>query len=391
MPSPTPPPSRRARLLQPTAKNLAWVAQALKQDQVGGLPTETVYGLAGSLFSERALRRIYSAKQRPLHDPLIAHFADPVHRKRGCDDRLKRAEELGLIDLSPLSPQTQVKLNRLMRQFWPGALTLILPKNRSQVPDLATSHLPSVALRMPRHAVATALLQRVKIPLAAPSANRFGRISPTCAQDVLSELGSEIPWVLEGGPCRHGIESTILWFDLAVERFRWMRPGALGREAIEAVLQEPLLLRPASPVRQGATPPAQLSPGLLLQHYAPSLPLQLLPAPCARMTALQWQAWQKKAATQLQGLSPSTKICLIVMQEADTVLPPTDPLIASRLVVKSLSQRGKPEEIAAQLFQTLRACDLPQEFAALWVEPCADLEGLKAAIQDRLQRAASQP
>lgn len=216
----------KAKIVPPTPESIQQVAEALRHDEVVGMPTETVYGLAGNARSPIALARIFETKERPTFDPLIIH----VGRFSGLDD----FKVLGLVDFKALSAERIRQLEILIEKFWPGPLTLVLPKDPS-VPDLATSGLPTVAIRMPEHPVALALIQAAQTPLAAPSANRFGRISPTTAQAVEQELGDRISWIIDGGPSTIGVESTILSLAFPDELVI-LRPGGTPPEAIEAAL-----------------------------------------------------------------------------------------------------------------------------------------------------------
>ncbi|MEK6704214.1 MAG: L-threonylcarbamoyladenylate synthase, partial [Bdellovibrionota bacterium] len=189
-----------AKILQPTDKNINLIAKALLRGEVAAIPTETVYGLGGGVFIKDAISRIFGAKERPTFDPLIVHVSSEL-------SDFTALEKIGLIESSHIPVAAARAAEKLMDHFWPGPLTIVLPKSQ-KVPDLVTSGLPTVAIRMPSHPVAQTLLHRVVMPLAAPSANRFGRISPTCAADVLSELGEKIEFILDGGKSSIAIEST---------------------------------------------------------------------------------------------------------------------------------------------------------------------------------------
>lgn len=223
-------------------------ADLLRCGGLVGVPTETVYGLACHALDAKAAAAVFAAKERPSFDPLIVHVAD-----EGWITRLTRSagEELGLA-------------RRLAARFWPGPLTLVLP-SRDLVPDLVRSGLPTVALRCSAHAVVAAVLAELGVPVAAPSANRFGRISPVTAAHVVEELGGRIPLVLDGGPCRHGLESTIV--AVASGGLVLLRPGPVTCEELEE-------FAPVAVAERGA---AIAAPGMLAGHYAPATPLRLLP------------------------------------------------------------------------------------------------------------------
>lgn len=328
----------------------------LLDEQVVAIPTETVYGLAGLALHEAALLRIFAAKERPLFDPLIAHLAVPRHTVNMLD----YVERRGLVDLEQVSPALRDRLDDLMSALWPGPLTIVLPR-RATVPDLLTAGLPRVAVRMPAHPVAQEILDRLGVPLAAPSANRFGRISPTSAEAVAEELGERIPLIVDGGPCRLGIESTVIALDGeaqegAGERFVLLRPGGLPRERIEERLGEKLALR----TEGGQAPEA---PGQLASHYAPVRPLSLVDS------------------VNEVDYSDGTPIGVLTWRPLVADLP-------SHVEVRTLSIDGSTEAGARQLFAQLRALDRPPH-ARLYAERCPTDEGLGYAINDRLRRAAA--
>ena len=221
----------------------AAAALLLKGDVVA-FPTETVYGLGALALNPAAVARIFEVKCRPRFDPLIVHTESSTHAFALCQ-RLPPAAE------------------RLAKAFWPGPLTLVLPK-RPCVPDIVTAGLSSVAIRVPAHPIAQRLLAAVGEPIAAPSANRFGRVSPTTAAHVLDDLGNDIPLILDGGPCSHGIESTII--ALTSDRPRLLRPGSIALEDIQVLVGEI-----ETSVQSSNTPQ---SPGQFPSHYAPRTPMQ---------------------------------------------------------------------------------------------------------------------
>lgn len=226
-------------------------ARALRRGKLVALPTETVYGLGGDATNPHAVARIFAAKERPLFDPLILHLASRAWLPRVVADVPPAAE-------------------RLARRFWPGPLTLVLPRKET-VLDLVTAGLPTVAVRVPRHKKMQAVLEHLDRPIAAPSANRFGRLSPTRPEHVIEQLGEVIDYVLDGGPCRVGVESTIVQVD-AENRVTLLRPGGLPVERIEAVVGP--IRRPRRSSRR-----RPLAPGQLPQHYAPLTPVKLVRRP----------------------------------------------------------------------------------------------------------------
>jgi L-threonylcarbamoyladenylate synthase len=246
-----------ARIYRGTARNIAMLAGQLRAGELVAVPTETVYGLAANALDARACRRIFAAKGRPANDPLIVH----IHR-------------LGQLDhLTAMNPAAR----RLADAFWPGPLTLVLPKQPA-VPDLVTSGLPSVAVRMPRHPLLRRLLRACGLPLAAPSANPFGYVSPTTAEHVRAGLGGKIRHILDGGPARIGLESTIV--DVRdPRRIRVLRPGAISMAQLRDCLQQPIVrFRPQTKAQNLA----QIAPGMLTRHYSPKAHILLRPRITAR-------------------------------------------------------------------------------------------------------------
>lgn len=325
----------KTKIYSPTPANLRRLATALGRGELVAIPTETVYGLAAAALDAKACKAIFRAKGRPTHDPLIVHVLD-----------LKHAEHLA---------DFNEPARKLARQFWPGPLTLVLPKN-SCVPAIVTAGRDTVAIRAPAHPVTRRLLRLAGIPLAAPSANLFGYISPTSAAHVLAGLGGKIPSVLDGGPCRIGVESTIL--DLTdPARPRILRPGAVTAAVLEKFLGTPVAL--GAP-RQGRARPTAgfLAPGMLPQHYSPRTPLFIKPT------------W-KKLPGNVGGIflrQPSHRPAKNIYW---------------------LSQRAALAEVARNLYQVLRRADLGQH-RQIWIEALpGDTGGLATAINDRLRRAAA--
>jgi len=306
------------------------IARASAVLRAGGLvafPTETVYGLGADATNARAVARLFEAKERPHFDPLIVHL--------GAADWLERC----VTDV----PR---EARRLAQRFWPGPLTLVLPK-RESIPDIVTSGLPTVAVRVPSHPVAHALICALDQPVAAPSANRFGRLSPTTALAVAEDLGERVEMVLDAGPTTHGIESTIVAF--GDEGPRLLRPGPITQEDLRDCLGCDVAV-----VRKPAPTPE--APGMLERHYAPRTPLRLLegapPAETRRVACLAFRAAPAGDFAAVEILSPA----------------------------------GDLREAAANLFAALRRLDAA---GAEWIvaEPVPEA-GLGVAIMDRLRRAA---
>ena len=305
--------------------------RCLVAGEVVGLPSETVYGLAGDALKPVAAARIFEAKGRPHFDPLICHLPD----------------EGWLTQLTSIPPEVRPLVDALAAAFWPGPLTLVLPK-RDAVPDLVCSGLPTVAVRRSAHPVFSSVAQRFGRPLAAPSANRFGRISPTAAAHVLTELGGRIPLILDGGSTAHGLESTIVAPEK--EGLRILRPGPVTREQLAEF----------APVRVcgGAGDERPEAPGQLKSHYAPAKPLRLLQA-----------GEPVSGGTEAAGL--------LAWREGREGFG----------AVEVLSASGDLREAAANVFAALRRLD-----EGPWMQLYAELlpeEGLGAAVNERLGRAAA--
>lgn len=237
-----------ARTLEEITSAARDAAGLLLRGDVVGVPTETVYGLACDALNADAAAKVFAAKERPAFDPLIVHVADASW----------------IASLASVGGKAEILARKLADAFWPGPFTMVLPA-KDLVPDLIRSGLPTVALRCSAHPVMAAVIAELGRPLAAPSANRFGRISPVTVQDVIEELSGRIPLVLDGGPCRHGLESTIV----AVEdgRLVLLRPGPVTAEELEKF----------APLQRAAPGGKVSAPGMLESHYSPRTPLSLWP------------------------------------------------------------------------------------------------------------------
>jgi L-threonylcarbamoyladenylate synthase len=366
MPSPIGTAHPRAKILSNTPENIQRVAQAILDGDVVGMPTETVYGLAGNARSPLALAKIFATKERPTFDPLILHVG-PMAKSIGA------LEAYQLIDRTQLTATQVGEANQLMQEFWPGPLTLVLPKHKD-IPDLATSGLPTVALRMPQHPVALALIATCQCPLAAPSANRFGRISPTSPKAVEEELGDRISWILDGGHCQIGVESTILGLNEAGD---WVvfRPGGTPIEKIEKVLNRSVAFQSGTLV----------APGMLESHYAPVKPLKLLPKRIQEMTASEFETLKK----DLENLSSQASIGLLLQSgDPDAGAKHFSQATGFSVISRSLSLNGDLTEMAHSLFSEMRALDAsPAEI--IYAEFSFSNQGLGFAISDRLRRASA--
>jgi L-threonylcarbamoyladenylate synthase len=326
---------RAARVYRGTPRNLSRLARRLRAGELVAIPTETVYGLAADAFNARACRKIFTVKGRPASDPLIIHLAS--------------ASELARV----ARPNAAALL--LAKKFWPGPLTLILPK-LAAVPAVVSAGRPSVAVRVPAHPLFRRLLRLTGRPLAAPSANPFGYVSPTTAEHVRQSLGRKIGHILDGGPARVGLESTIV--DLRNPlRPRWLRPGGIARKDLERALGRTLIL-PRSRIKPGA---AQIAPGQLARHYSPHTPVTLHPRLTSRMAA--------------EGRK----------DEAWLFLQP--PRGRAGRNIFSLDARGDLRGSARRLFSVLRQID-EAGFRRIHTSLVPG-GGLADAINDRLRRAAA--
>jgi len=321
-------------------------AALLAAGEVVAVPTETVYGLAADAVNEGAVRKIFEIKGRPLIDPLIVHVA-----------HWEAVEKLAY-------PTAQARV--LAERFWPGPLTLVLRK-RAVVPDVVTASRPTVAVRMPAHPVMRALLEACHCPLAAPSANPFGYISPTTAAHVRDSLQGRLPWIVDGGPCDHGVESTIVDVSDEGRPPCILRHGPVTAEAVAAALNVSAEdLQPAAETADAADAgQGLLAPGLLKRHYSPRTPVTLLERGALPPDMAQGQraAW-------------------VLLKR-----PRTLPQRPQGAEVLFLSEDGDLESVAHNVFALLRAID-KGGYAAIFVE-LPPAEGIGAALRDRLQRAAA--
>ena len=305
-------------------------AEIIKRGGIIAFPTETVYGLGADAFNPLAVARIFEVKKRPYFDPLIIHVSSQ-----------------GDIDKLAISIPSGAK--RLMEQFWPGPLTLVLSK-KEEVPDIVTAGLPTVAVRMPKHPMASLLIEESGCPIAAPSANPFGYLSPTTAEHVREQLGDKVDLILDGGPCEVGVESTILSF--LEKRPRLLRPGGVSLEEVESIIGK-VEIDPVKEERPSA-------PGMLARHYAPRTPIVL--------------DWSDKDLHSYKG----KKIGLLAFQEPINCLKFDH--------VEVLSKKGDFREAAANLFAAIRRLDAVK-LDLILAEPVSEV-GLGRAIMDRLRRAS---
>ncbi|MCC6906204.1 MAG: threonylcarbamoyl-AMP synthase [Anaerolineae bacterium] len=334
--------------LHPDPARVAQAAAVIRAGELVAFPTETVYGLGANALDEAAVERIFAAKERPAADPLIVHIAAPE-------------------ELEQIVAEVPYAAWRLAERFWPGPLTLVLPKGTA-IPAAVCAGGKTVAVRMPAHAIPLALIRAAGVPIAAPSANRFSRPSPTTAQHVLDDLAGRVEIILDGGPTPIGVESTVL--DLTADPPTVLRPGGLSLEALRAVLPTVTVTRRylALDTVEGAA-----SPGMLLKHYSPRAPLYLYSGPPEAITAaLRNEALRRAAEGERAGV--------LIFDEDEARLA------GAAAAISLLGPRGDLDQAAARLFAALRELDARGVDAILAcdVEPA----GAGLAIHDRLLRAA---
>ncbi|PBQ31568.1 threonylcarbamoyl-AMP synthase [Sphingobacteriaceae bacterium] len=314
-----------------TGKNINQAADLLLQGKLVAIPTETVYGLAANALNETAVLAIFEAKQRPFFDPLIIHVHSEEAARKYADF-------------------TDDRLVKLAKTFWPGPLTLLLPK-KEIIPALVTSGLEQVAVRVPKHSLTLALLEKLDLPLAAPSANPFGYVSPTEPAHVEKQLGTKINYILDGGPSTVGLESTIIGIE--ENKVCVFRLGGLAIEDIEKVVGK-VELR----INNSSDPKA---PGQLKNHYAPKKPLFI-----------------GNSATLLNEHAGKTIACICFGKHLQT---------ENRVEIFNLSPTKDLNEAALNLFKYLRLSD--ESSAEIVICDLLPDEGLGRAINDRLRRAAT--
>jgi len=319
-----------AQCLKATAEAIRQAGAAIREGRLVAFPTETVYGLGADATDDKAVASIFEAKGRPRFNPLIVHVANLEEAEKHC--------------------VFNAEAERLARRFWPGGLTLVLPRREDTALSLLVSAgLDTVAVRVPAHETARALIEEAKRPLAAPSANPSGKVSPTRAAHVMAGLGEapQLAFVLDGGACPLGLESTVIGFPQGIPTL--LRPGAVARDEIEAVLGRPLADADAASGEEG-----RASPGQLESHYAPGSPIRL-------------------DATEVAE---------------DEVLLAFGPDAPKAKTSMNLSASGELKEAAANLFAMLRALDAEAGGRRIAVMPIP-MTGLGEAINDRLKRAAA--
>ncbi len=311
-------------------KNIKKAAALLRKGEVVGFPTETVYGLGANVYDKKSVVKIFEVKKRPYFDPIIVHIAN-----------LKQLEEVVYL--------SDKKITALISKFWPGPLTLILPKKK-KVPYLVTAGLETVAVRMPANLIALSLIQELGAPIAAPSANLFGRLSPTKASHVQKQIGSQIKLILDGGPTAFGLESTILMME---KKPRILRLGSLAVEEIEKVIGRVRVLKKQKQI---------LAPGALPTHYSPFKPLKIVKN--EKEIFKKRMGTEKRAAfLGFQGVENKNKF----------------------VAFEILSVKGDLKEAAVNFFDALHRLD--ESGAEIIFAQTVPEKGLGRAIMERLKKA----
>jgi L-threonylcarbamoyladenylate synthase len=326
--------------LSNTPNDIARAAEILRNGGAVAFPTETVYGLGANALDADAVARIFTAKERPSWDPVIVHISD-----RAMLDRV-----------AIVPPQAE----RLIAAFWPGPLTLLLPRT-VQVPDNVTAGRPLVGIRMPAHPIALALIESAGLPIAAPSANRFGRTSPTTAQHVLDDLDHRIDAVVDGGPTTVGVESTVL--DATQSPMILYRPGAITAAMLEPTAGPVILYQPQQPA---AEPQSLPSPGIGIRHYAPRATLILVPN----------ESELNNRITHLLGDK----------EKVGVMLPQNWTIHHRHVEIFHWNSFDDNAALALTLFAGLR--ELDHRNVTVILCPLPENDGLGLAIRDRLEKAA---
>ena len=334
------------RVSPATPETMAEAARLLADGQLVAFPTETVYGLGANALDEAAVRAIFSAKDRPADNPLIVHVWN-------------RAQLDGICEVSPLA-------EKLMDAFWPGPLTLLMPRKET-IPLVVTAGLPTVAVRMPSHPVAAELLKTCNLPIAAPSANRSGKPSPTTAQHVYTDMDGRIPMIIDGGSCDVGLESTVLDINQSVPCI--LRPGGVTQAMLESVIGPVTVAGSVlRPLQQGEK---ALSPGMRYQHYAPKGQVTLVEG-CEEDVLRALRLLHDEAEHDQR------RACVMCFTEHLDALHDCHP--------HDIGSRDNPDEVAQRLFDVLRRLD-DEGMDAIFSE-VVSAEEMGLAVMNRLGRAA---
>lgn len=329
-------------ILTATDENIAKAAQLITSGEVIAFPTETVYGLGANALNPTAVKSIFELKQRPSYNPLIVHLAEPAQIQTIADTS---------------EPGLENRIKRLAA-LWPGPLSIVLPK-RPELPGVVTGGKESVAIRIPRHPVAQRLLRKAQVPIAAPSANRFSSVSPTCAEHVAHAFGEDLAYILDGGACEIGLESTVV--SLLSTPAVLLRPGAVTLEQLREALDEDVLIAAPKPSGSALDSSQILSPGMLARHYAPRTPVALVSK--VEMSRLPKRVGYIGFAAGSNA--PQSSFAAAI----------------------NLSKTGDLHEVAANLYRALHELD-DMGLDLILVDSCEE-HGLGRAIMDRLQRAST--
>ncbi len=331
---------------------ISYAAEILKGGGLVVLPTETVYGLGANGLDKNAVEKIFIAKGRPSDNPLILHVAE----KQQLDVLVKGVDEVS---------------SKLIEAFWPGPLTLVMNKSR-EVPEVVTSGIPTVAIRMPSHPVALSLIYAAGFPVAAPSANLSGRPSPTRVEHVIEDLNGKVDLVIDSGPCKVGLESTVL--DISTKKPMVLRPGGIGLEDLKKVLGEVLIDASSEENSKGFAPK---SPGMKYTHYSPKAQLMVI------------SGEPQKVITKIKELSSQEGIKKIGILATDETLDDYKEIKGKGMFPITLISVGKRKDkatIAAQLFHTLRMFD--EAKVEMVLAEAIDESGIGLAIMNRMNKAA---
>lgn len=358
------------KIFDPTPAKIKDCASALFRGEVVAFPTETVYGLGASIAQEKGVLKIFETKKRPTFDPLIVHVALKKASFRELSD-------WDLIDHQAMSDTEVIVADQLIKAFWPGPLTIILPKLES-VSDLITSGLPTVGIRMPNHPVALQLIQSLGEAICAPSANLFGRVSPTQASHVIEELGEKIYGILDGGTCSVGVESTVVKIS-PQGIIHILRPGGVSPERLAIASPQSKIETTYEHTAAIAHPKlGLLSPGSTKSHYQPR----------TKVVALQQFLSQQNS---LSNPSKPHKIAFLFCEKKDSeYLSQIQNIAGAEVVFEYLSKTGNADEAAQNLFSTLRSLD-QKNLDRIVAEIPTHEDGLWWAIRDRLTRAIGTP
>lgn len=339
-------------------KQLDYAAQVLRSGGLVAFPTETVYGLGANALDKAAVESIYKAKGRPSDNPLIVHIADTGSVRE-------------LTDSIPFVAPV------LMESFWPGPLTLVMPRSK-KIPDVITAGLDTVAIRMPSHPIAAALIKKAGIPVAAPSANSSGRPSPTLAKHVIEDLKGKVDVIIDGGVTNVGVESTVL--DITVTPPMILRPGGVTLEQLRSVLDAVCCDSASAGTHSGASSEAShtvpKSPGMKYKHYSPKAALLLLQGSPERVAA---EISKRAELYHKEG----TSVGILNTEETASLYEPS---LHTYCKIISLGSRENPETLAANLFRCLREFD--EKKVEMIMSETPDENGIGQAVMNRLLKAA---